>query len=95
MSAWALFVEALVSIGREFRRIAPMAVGIVWGVASVFVLVAIGRGFETTQRASLEARSAQPPNVSMLQISDPSVHHLEGMGGSTAREIAALHESYR
>jgi putative ABC transport system permease protein len=32
-----------------------MAAGIVWGVASVFVLVAIGRGFESSQRASLEA----------------------------------------
>ncbi|MFT7461796.1 MAG: putative ABC transport system permease protein [Pseudohongiellaceae bacterium] len=33
----------------------PMAAGIVWGVASVFVLVAVARGFETTQRQSLEA----------------------------------------
>ena len=32
-----------------------MAAGIVWGVASVFVLVAVGRGFEHTQRAQLEA----------------------------------------
>lgn len=32
-----------------------MAAGIVWGVASVFVLVAIGRGFEMTQRRTLEA----------------------------------------
>lgn len=34
---------------------APMAAGIVWGVASVFVLVAIARGFEATQRNQLEA----------------------------------------
>jgi putative ABC transport system permease protein len=40
---------------REARRIAPMAAGIVWGVASVFVLVALGRGFEETQRRALEA----------------------------------------
>lgn len=33
----------------------PMAAGIAWGVASVFVLVAVGRGFETTQRGALEA----------------------------------------
>lgn len=33
----------------------PMAAGIVWGVASVFVLTAVGRGFETTQRRQLEA----------------------------------------
>jgi putative ABC transport system permease protein len=32
-----------------------MAAGIVWGVASVFVLVAVGRGFEHTQRAQLES----------------------------------------
>ena len=32
-----------------------MAAGIVWGVASVFVLAAIGRGFEASQRASLSA----------------------------------------
>ena len=55
MSPFALAAEALGSIVREARRIAPMAAGIVWGVASVFVLVAIGRGFETTQRRSLEA----------------------------------------
>lgn len=55
MSAWALFVEALFSIGREARRIAPMAAGIAWGVACVFVLVAVGRGFQATQRQSLEA----------------------------------------
>lgn len=55
MSPFALLVEALTSIVREARRITPMAAGIVWGVASVFVLVAVGRGFETTQRRSLEA----------------------------------------
>lgn len=50
-----LVLESLASIAREARRIAPMAAGIVWGVASVFVLVAVGRGFEATQRSSLEA----------------------------------------
>lgn len=55
MSPAALVAEALASIAREARRIAPMAAGIVWGVASVFVLVAIGRGFEATQRQKLEA----------------------------------------
>ncbi len=47
--------EALESIAREFRRIAPMAAGIVWGVASVFLLTAIGNGFERTQRQVIEA----------------------------------------
>jgi len=55
VSPFALLYEALTSIVREIRRIAPMAAGIVWGVASVFILVAVGRGFETTQRQSLEA----------------------------------------
>ena len=55
MQLTTLAFEALGSIAREARRIAPMAAGIVWGVASVFVLVAVGRGFEATQRASLEA----------------------------------------
>jgi len=50
-----LLAEAIGSIIREWRRIVPMAAGIVWGVASVFVLVAVGRGFEESQRASLEA----------------------------------------
>ena len=50
-----LLVESLTSVARESRRIAPMAAGIVWGVASVFVLVAVTRGFEAGQRAELEA----------------------------------------
>ncbi|MFT5284379.1 MAG: putative ABC transport system permease protein [Planctomycetota bacterium] len=48
-------IEAITSIAREARRVVPMAAGIVWGVASVFVLVAVGRGFESTQRDALEA----------------------------------------
>jgi putative ABC transport system permease protein len=55
MRATDLVAEAVGSILREARRIAPMAAGIVWGVASVFVLVAVTRGFETTQRAALES----------------------------------------
>lgn len=55
MKPWDLVAESFVSVWREARRTAPMAAGIVWGVASVFVLVAIGRGFESSQRASLEA----------------------------------------
>jgi putative ABC transport system permease protein len=50
-----LILESLRSVLREARRTAPMAAGIVWGVASVFVLVAVGRGFEAHQRAVLEA----------------------------------------
>ena len=50
-----LLLESLGAVVREVRRTAPMAAGIVWGVASVFVLVAVGRGFESTQRGSLEA----------------------------------------
>jgi putative ABC transport system permease protein len=55
VKAWPLLLESFSSIVREARRIAPMAAGIVWGVASVFVLVAVGRGFESTQRRSLES----------------------------------------
>ena len=55
MGPLGLLVESFGSLVQHARRIAPMAAGIVWGVASVFVLVAIGRGFETTQRASLQA----------------------------------------
>jgi len=50
-----LLSESLGSVAREARRTAPMAAGIVWGVASVFVLVAVGRGFEAHQRAVLAA----------------------------------------
>lgn len=55
MSPAVLVMEAVSSIVREARRIGPMAAGIAWGVASVFVLVAVSRGFETTQRQQLEA----------------------------------------
>lgn len=55
MSPLTVLAEAVTSIAREARRIAPMAAGIVWGVASVFVLVAISRGFETTQRRAIES----------------------------------------
>lgn len=55
MGPATLLAEALASIAREARRMAPMAAGIVWGVASVFVLVAIARGFESTQRQQLDA----------------------------------------
>lgn len=55
MNPLSLVAESLGSIIREWKRIAPMAAGIVWGVASVFVLVAIGRGFEASQRESLSA----------------------------------------
>ncbi len=50
-----LVLEAFGAVAREARRTAPMAAGIVWGVASVFVLAAVGRGFEATQRQALEA----------------------------------------
>jgi putative ABC transport system permease protein len=45
--------EALASIRRERRRLAPMALGIVWGMASVMVLLAVAGGFEDGQRQSL------------------------------------------
>lgn len=55
MNPLTLCAEAAGAVAREFRRMAPMAAGIVWGVASVFVLVAVARGFEVTQRQSLDA----------------------------------------
>ena len=55
MNIGDLLAESFGSVAREIRRTAPMAAGIVWGVASVFVLVAVGRGFEATQRQALEA----------------------------------------
>ncbi|MFT5288568.1 MAG: putative ABC transport system permease protein [Planctomycetota bacterium] len=55
MRFWDLVWESLTSVWGEARRTAPMAAGIAWGVASVFVLVAVGRGFEANQRGSLEA----------------------------------------
>ncbi len=47
--------EALSSIGRERRRLYPMALGIVWGMASVMVLLALAAGFEESQVRSLAA----------------------------------------
>lgn len=55
MSPLALLLESLTTLKQQGRRIAPMAAGIAWGVAAVFMLVVIGRGFERTQRATLEA----------------------------------------
>lgn len=50
-----VLLEALESLWRESRRMAPMAAGIVWGVSSVFLLGAIANGFERTQRQVIEA----------------------------------------
>ncbi len=47
--------EALASIRRERRRLYPMALGIVWGMASVMVLLAVAAGFEESQRTALGA----------------------------------------
>lgn len=55
MFLFHVFREAFEALFREARRIAPMAAGIVWGVASVFLLTAIGDGFERTQRRVIEA----------------------------------------
>lgn len=46
--------EAVESLLREVRRIAPMAAGIVWGVASIFLLASLAKGFEKTQRQAIE-----------------------------------------
>lgn len=48
-------LEALASIRRQQRRLLPMALGIVWGMASVMVLLAVASGFEESQRRVLGA----------------------------------------
>ncbi|MED5330369.1 MAG: ABC transporter permease [Planctomycetota bacterium] len=55
MPLFQLLAEVGASLRREARRILPMAAGIAWGVASVFVLTAVSRGFEVSQRQSLES----------------------------------------
>jgi putative ABC transport system permease protein len=50
-----VFRETCESLVREARRVAPMAAGIMWGVASVFILAAIANGFERSQRQVIEA----------------------------------------
>jgi len=47
--------EAFGSLRRDIKRLLPMSLGIVWGMASVMVLLAIARGFESGQRRTLEA----------------------------------------
>jgi ABC-type antimicrobial peptide transport system permease subunit len=47
--------EAIASLRREKKRLLPMALGIVWGMASVMVLLAVATGFESSQRQALEA----------------------------------------
>jgi len=49
------FAEALKSLHRERRRLYPMALGIVWGMASVMVLLAVAGGFEASQKNALGA----------------------------------------
>lgn len=87
--------EALESIAREVRRIAPMAAGIVWGVASVFLLTAIGNGFERTQRRVIEAfgsdflllrtnkpgHSRSDPNaVSRIMVDQDDIERIRAQG---------------
>ena len=47
--------EAFANIRRDFRRLVPMALGIVFGMAFVMLLLAIANGFEATQRKALGA----------------------------------------
>ncbi|HVR73733.1 MAG TPA: ABC transporter permease, partial [Planctomycetota bacterium] len=49
------FREALSSLRRDLKRVLPMALGIVWGMASVMVLLAVANGFEATQKQALAA----------------------------------------
>lgn len=83
--------ESLGSVLREVRRTAPMAAGIVWGVASVFVLVAVGRGFEATQRAALEAFG---DSFLLLRVNRATTtrgdHHGSGFVQLEARDIADM-----
>lgn len=76
-------LESLASIAREGRRIVPMAAGIVWGVASVFVLVAVGRGFETTQRRTVEALG---DSFLLLRVNRPTL----GRGDVRANNFVRL-----
>src|SRR4029453_2928837 len=47
--------EAVASIRRDRKRLLPMALGIVFGMAFVMVLLAIADGFEGSQRRAPEA----------------------------------------
>ncbi len=47
--------EAIASLGREWRRLLPMSLGIVWGMASIMVLLAVATGFERSQKRALSA----------------------------------------
>src|SRR5690606_27889157 len=49
------FREALATVAVERRRVLPMALGIMWGMASVMVLLAVASGFEEAQKRSLGA----------------------------------------
>lgn len=54
---WGLHAlrEANSSLVRERRRVLPMALGIVFGMMVVMVLLAVAGGFEASQRRALEA----------------------------------------
>lgn len=70
MAVFHVITEAFESLLRESRRVAPMAAGIVWGVASVFLLAAIANGFERTQRQVVEAFG---DSFLLLRFNKPSV----------------------
>ena len=70
MILFHVIAEAIESLIRESRRMAPMAAGIVWGVASVFLLAAIANGFERTQRQIIEAFG---DSFMLLRFNKPSV----------------------
>jgi len=49
-----ILAEALAALRANARRLAPMCVGVAWGVACTLVLGAIAAGFEAAQRRELE-----------------------------------------
>jgi len=84
--AVAVAREAVESLRREWHRLMPMSLGIVWGVASIFLLGAISKGFERDQRAVVEAFG---DSFMLLRLNKPTSSR--GDSG-TGREIRIDYE---
>jgi len=103
------FREAFASIRRDGRRLVPMALGIVCGMAFVMVLLAIANGFEASQRRALGAygdrfvllrlnraqldRSASGKER-RLMMDDRDVERLR-IGAPAIRRLSPMNVAYR
>ncbi len=101
--------EALSGLQRDWRRLLPMSLGILWGMASVMVLLAIARGFEAGQRRALgvygdrfvllrlnraEMNRASGGEEKRLMMDDYDIERLR-RGAPSIRHLSPMNSAYR